>query len=67
MTSSMNQQPYVPGIAADAVDLEGATVESGPETAAGDVDPAADVDNAHRDTDGMPVGLADAEADAAPN
>jgi hypothetical protein len=52
-------------VAGEAVDLDGATVEeTGPEHTADEVDPDADLRNEHRDSDGTPVGSADAEADA---
>ena len=66
MTQSMNGMFENHG-AVKAIDLDGATVESGADVAADEVDPAADVDSVHRDSDGTPVGPADADADAAPN
>jgi hypothetical protein len=58
---------YEPDVAGAALDLDGATVESGPELGENDADPLADTDTVHRDSDGTPVGRADADADAAPN
>jgi hypothetical protein len=59
--------PLPPNVAGRAVDVDGAVTETGPEREADEVDPTADFDNPRRDSDGTPVGLADAEADAAPN
>jgi hypothetical protein len=66
MTQSINGMFENHG-AGRALDLDGATVENGSDVAADDADPVADVDTTHRDSDGTPVGTADAEADAAPN
>jgi hypothetical protein len=59
--------PQLTGLGPDAIDVDGAAVESGPERGAHDVDPTADYVNPRVDTDGTPVGLADVGADAAPN
>ena len=59
--------PHLGGenVAAEAVDLDGATVgETGPEHTADEVVPDADLNPPARDTDGTPVGAADADADA---
>ena len=66
MTQSMNGMFENHG-AGKALDLDGATVDGGSQVAADEVDPTADFDATRRDSDGTPVGLADVEADAAPN
>jgi len=66
MTHGVNGM-YENGLAAEALDLDGATVETGPERTEDRIGPRADLVNPHRDTDGVPIGQADAEADSAPN
>ncbi len=66
MEFNMHQAYVADRVASEAVDVDGATVQqSGPEVGEDDVVPETDVPNTHRDSDGTPVGLADAEADAA--
>ena len=67
MTMTGSNGMYENVIAGGALDLDGATAEAGPEIGEDDVDPSADLDDPHRDSDGVPVGRADADADAAPN
>jgi hypothetical protein len=66
MTHGVNGM-FTNGLAGEALDLDGASSEAGRELDERGIDPAADLDNPRRDSDGTPVGPADAEADAAPN
>ncbi len=58
---------YENAVAGGALDLDGATADVGPEAAEDDVDPAADLGNPQRGSDGVPIGRPDPDADAAPN
>jgi hypothetical protein len=54
-------------VAGKALDLDGATVEPGHEVGEHDIDPDAYLTDRGRDSDGVSIGRADADADAAPN